>query len=171
MGTTTGFHCNDAGRELCSQAHDSFALHTTSENDFAGAIKPHDAAAVLTKINAENRHVHGKTLFVPNRPLPAQQEGWAIHKGGEKVQAIGRARGGRTSKIHALADHRGRPIASALTPGNVADITVAQAVVAAVEAPKRLIADKAYDAAHFRNWLAQRRINAVIPSTASRRTP
>jgi transposase len=128
MGTTTGFHCNDAGRELCSQAHDSFALHTTSENDFAGAIKPDDAAAVLTKINAENRHTHRKTLFVPNR-------------------------------------------ASALTPGNVADITVAQAVVAAVEAPKRLIADKAYDAEHFRNWLAQRRINAVIPSTASRRTP
>ena len=90
---------------------------------------------------------------------------------GEEVQAIGRSRGGRTSKIHALADHRGRPIAFALTPGNVADITVAQAVVAAVEAPKRLIADKAYDAEHFRNWLAQRRIKAVIPSTASRRTP
>ena len=92
-------------------------------------------------------------------------------KRGEEVQAIGRSRGGRTSKIHALADHRGRPIAFALTPGNVADITVAQAVVAAVEAPKRLIADKAYDAEHFRNWLAQRRIKAVIPSTASRRTP
>jgi transposase len=70
-----------------------------------------------------------------------------------------------------LVDHHGRPIAFALTPGNVADITVAQAVVAAVEAPKRLIADKAYDAEHFRNWLAQRRIKAVIPSTASRRTP
>ena len=92
-------------------------------------------------------------------------------KRGEEVQAIGRSRGGRTSKIHALADHRGRPIAFALTPGNVADITVAQAIVAAVAAPKRLIADKAYDAEHFRNWLAQRRTKAVIPSTASRRTP
>jgi transposase len=92
-------------------------------------------------------------------------------KRGEEVQAIGRSRGGRTSKIHALADHRGRPIAFALTPGNVADITMAQALVAAVEAPKRLIADKAYDAEHFRNWLAQQRIKAVIPSTASRRMP
>jgi transposase len=70
-----------------------------------------------------------------------------------------------------LADHRGRPIAFALTPGNIADISMAQAMVAAVEAPKRLIADKAYDAEHFRNWLAQRQIKAVIPSTASRRTP
>jgi hypothetical protein len=37
---------------------------------------------------------------------------------GEESQAIGRSRGGRTSKIHALADHRGRPVAFALTPGN-----------------------------------------------------
>jgi len=70
-----------------------------------------------------------------------------------------------------LADHRGRPIAFALTPGNVADISMAQAIVAAVDAPRRLIADKAYDAEHFRTWLAERRVKAVIPSTASRRTP
>jgi transposase len=43
--------------------------------------------------------------------------------------------------------------------------------MAAVAAPKRLIADKAYDAASFRNWLTHRRIKAVIPSTASRTTP
>ncbi len=36
---------------------------------------------------------------------------------------------------------------------------------------RRLIADKAYDADQFRRWLAARRIKAVIPSTASRRTP
>jgi transposase len=36
---------------------------------------------------------------------------------------------------------------------------------------RRLIADKAYDADSLRNWLKQRRIKAVIPSTASRRTP
>jgi transposase len=41
-----------------------------------------------------------------------------------------------------------------------------------VAAPaKRLLADKAYDADSLRNWLKQRRIKAVIPSTASRRTP
>lgn len=41
-----------------------------------------------------------------------------------------------------------------------------------VTAPaRRLIADKAYDADSLRRWLAERRIKAVIPSTASRRTP
>lgn len=36
---------------------------------------------------------------------------------------------------------------------------------------RRLLADKAYDADSLRNWLRQHRIKAVIPSTASRRTP
>jgi transposase len=34
-----------------------------------------------------------------------------------------------------------------------------------------LLADKAYDADSFRNWLKRRKIKAVIPSTATRRTP
>lgn len=37
-----------------------------------------------------------------------------------------------------------------------------------VEPPKRLIADKAYDADRLRRWLAEHRTTAVIPSTASR---
>lgn len=48
---------------------------------------------------------------------------------------------------------------------------MAPSLVAAVGAPKRLLADKAYDAESFRTWLADRRIEAVIPSTASRKTP
>ena len=92
-------------------------------------------------------------------------------KRGEWAQAVGRSRGGRTSKIHCLADDRGRPVAFALTPGNVADISVAVPLLSAVTSPKHLIADKAYDADSLRNWLKFRRIKAVIPSTASRTVP
>jgi IS5 family transposase len=70
-----------------------------------------------------------------------------------------------------LADDSGRPVAFALTPGNVADITMAIPLLGAVDKPKRLLADKAYDADSFRNWLKRRKIKAVIPSTATRRTP
>lgn len=70
-----------------------------------------------------------------------------------------------------MADDRGRPIALALTPGNVADITMAIPLLTATHKPKRLLADKAYDADSLRNWLKRRRIRAVIPSTATRRTP
>ena len=92
-------------------------------------------------------------------------------KKGEYQEAIGRSRGGRTCKIHCLADDRGRPVAIALTPGNVADITMAIPLLSAAAPSRRLLADKAYDADALRNWLADRRIKAVIPSTASRRTP
>ena len=77
----------------------------------------------------------------------------------------------KNEQIHALADDRGRPVAFALTPGNVADITMAIPLLAAVDKPRRLLADKAYDADSFRNWLKRRKIKAVIPSTATRRTP
>jgi transposase len=70
-----------------------------------------------------------------------------------------------------LADHRGRPVAFALTPGNVADIIMAIPLIDAVAKPKRLLADKAYDADSLRRWLKQKKIKAAIPSTASRRTP
>jgi transposase len=92
-------------------------------------------------------------------------------KGGAWAQAIGTSRGGRTSKIHALADDQGRPIAFALTPGNIADISRAIPLLDGVSQPRHLIADKAYGADSFRNWLRRRRIKAVIPSNATRNTP
>jgi transposase len=57
-----------------------------------------------------------------------------------------------------------RPVAFALTPGNVADITMAIPLLGAVAKAKRLLADKAFDADSFRNWLKRRKIKVVIPS-------
>jgi hypothetical protein len=48
-----------------------------------------------------------------------------------------------------VADDRGRPVAFALTPGNVADISMAVPLISAIAPPRRLIADKAYDAIVF----------------------
>lgn len=74
---------------------------------------------------------------------------------------IGTSRGGRTSKIHCLADDHGRPVAFALTPGNIADITVAIQLLETVTPPKRLLADKVYDADKLRNWLKHTGIKAA----------
>src|SRR2546430_10546281 len=48
---------------------------------------------------------------------------------------------------------------------------MAAPLLRAVARPKRLLADKAYDADSLRKWLKQRKVKAVVPSTASRRTP
>ncbi len=71
-------------------------------------------------------------------------------------QAIGRSRGGRTTKIHAAADEAGRSIAFTLTPGHAHDLDGAAALLARIPTPKRLIADRAYDARRLRDWLIER---------------
>jgi transposase len=82
-----------------------------------------------------------------------------------------RPRGGRTSKIHALANAQGPPVAFVLTPGNVADISVAATLLDDIAPPRRLLADKAYDADHLRQRLEVQGTEAVIPSSGARRHP
>ena len=86
-------------------------------------------------------------------------------------QAIGRSRGGRTTRINALCDEQGRPHTILLTGGNVADITAAVTLVSTVAPPGELVGDKGYDANHLHQFLAERRTAAVIPSTSSRKVP
>jgi transposase len=86
-------------------------------------------------------------------------------------QAIGRSRGGRTTKIHALCDAQGRPHAIMLTGGNIADITAAASLVSAAAPSAELVDDKGYDANHLRRFLNERGIAAVIPSIAARKVP
>lgn len=92
-------------------------------------------------------------------------------KRGAFEQALGKSRGGRTSKLHALTDGKGRPRVFILTAGNTNDITVAADLIERAGPIRHLLADKAYDANHLRRLLAKRRIKAVIPSTASRTRP
>jgi transposase len=95
----------------------------------------------------------------------------AWRKRGAKVQGIGRSRGGPTTKIHALTDGCGRAVALLLTPGNSADISAAPSLLATRSAPRRLIADKGYDANSLRSALRSQQTEAVIPSTTSRKQP
>jgi len=68
-----------------------------------------------------------------------------------------------------LTDDEGRPRVLLLSPGNINDIALAPALLAAAGPIRCLIADKAYDANSLRQLLADRRAKAVIPSTTSRR--
>ena len=85
-----------------------------------------------------------------------------------RTEAIGRSRGGLTTRIHAVVDALGDPLAIRLTGGQAHDITQAEALLAEVE-PQALIADKGYDADGFIETLTVRRIEPVIPSKANNR--
>lgn len=90
-------------------------------------------------------------------------------KRGAKVQAIGPSRGGQTTKVHALTDLAGRPYVFVVTPGNVADITVAPWLITAMPAGRETIGDKGYDANSLRSLLKRRGTTAVIPSRSCRK--
>jgi transposase len=62
-------------------------------------------------------------------------------------------------------------LAFVITAGNTHDLTGARNLIGMVPAPRRLLADRAYDAASLRKELAQRRIKAVIPPNPTRKHP
>ena len=66
---------------------------------------------------------------------------------GEQKQAVGRSRGGRNTKIYALADAKGRLIAIQLTGGEAHDCPVAERLIRRVKPSKRMLGDKAYESA------------------------
>lgn len=91
-------------------------------------------------------------------------------KRGTHRRALGRSRGGFTSKLHCLADALGRPLAFHLTIGEAADCKAYDALIGLPERPpKALLADKGYDADTIRADLAERNIEAVIPGRSNRR--
>jgi transposase len=92
-------------------------------------------------------------------------------KRGEQKQAVGRSRGGRNTKIHALADAKGRLIAILLTGGEAHDCPVAERLINRVEAAERLLGDKAYDSTELRDELEQRGTRPVIPNRSNRKCP
>src|SRR6266536_5632604 len=71
-------------------------------------------------------------------------------KRGEQKQAVGRSRGGRNTKIHALADAKGRLVAILLTGGQAHDCPVAERLIRRVKPSKRMLGDKAYDSGELR---------------------
>ena len=69
---------------------------------------------------------------------------------------MGRSRGGLTTKIHALVDANGNPIALKLTAGQAHDGRSASDLLDRLGAGQTLLADRAYDSDALRNRLAER---------------
>lgn len=91
--------------------------------------------------------------------------------------ALGRSRGGLTSKIHLACDGLGRPLAFALTGGSTNDCTQFTAVMGTIRVPRigpgrrrirpdHVIGDKGHSSKAIRTWLRRRGIAHTIPERA-----
>ena len=69
---------------------------------------------------------------------------------------MGRSRGGLTTKIHALVDANGNPIALKLSEGQAHDGKSASDLLDRLGAGQTLLADRAYDSDALRESLAKR---------------
>ena len=88
--------------------------------------------------------------------------------------ALGRSRGGLTSKFHLACEQRQKPLAIIVTAGQRGDSPHFTAVLEAIRVPRpgggrprarpdRVLADKAYGSRANRAWLRARHIRCTIP--------
>jgi len=93
-------------------------------------------------------------------------------KGTQEAEALGRSRGGFTTKLHARCDAKGRPLGFLLTPGQTHDTQgfapLFRMISDRIEA---FLADKGYDADAIREEIAEADVEAVIPAKSNRRDP
>ena len=83
-------------------------------------------------------------------------------KGGNK--AVGRTKGGRNTKIHALTDALGNPMEFMINPGNVNDSQVAVSLLSHLDiSESNILADKAYGTNQIGEYTIPYKSNTVHP--------
>lgn len=82
--------------------------------------------------------------------------------GDQATQALGRSRGGFSTKIHVTVDGLGNPLRISLTAGQAADIGQAIALVEGL-AFEKVLADRGYAAQDFYDWVVNQEMEPVIP--------
>ncbi|MER7408482.1 IS5 family transposase [Streptomyces sp. NPDC000070] len=109
-------------------------------------------------------HQHAAGALKRGRPTPGEPSD----------HALGRSRGGLSTKVHLAADGRARPLAFTVTAGQAGDAPAFETVMSRIRVPRRgpgrprtrplaVLADRAYSARAIRTHLRRRGIRAVIP--------
>lgn len=114
---------------------------------------------------------HGKCA---DRCYGGTRSFWCSGEGGDQAEeALGRSKGGFTTKIHAATDALGNPVKLTLTGGNRHDVTQAEELLDGwseeqVGQIERVIADKGYDSDAVIETIKAMQAEAVIPPKANR---
>jgi len=87
--------------------------------------------------------------------------------GGQEAQALGRSRGGFSTKIHLAVDALGNPLRFILTGGECHESPHASALIEGYSM-QALIGDKGYDSADLIKALIAAGVEAVIPPRVNR---
>ena len=130
-----------------------------------------------SKLGVIERIFHELTKKLPKRCIAmidstfskAQRSASSMRSDGQP-RALGRSRGGITTKIHLLCNSNSQPMDFILTGGNVADIRMAPVLITRNKM-RTLIADKAYGSRAFRELLHREHIKDCIPPKCNEKNP
>lgn len=86
-------------------------------------------------------------------------------------QAVGRSRGGLTSKLHVVVDANGLPVRFGLTPGEAHDNRLCLALLASLKPQSIVLAARGYDADWIRMLVKEQGAWANIPPKRNRKDP
>ncbi|WP_442810283.1 MULTISPECIES: IS5 family transposase [unclassified Streptomyces] len=124
---------------------------------------------------AEGADDIGWTVSVDSTVCRAHQHAAGARKKGLQAtepgdHALGRSRGGLSTKVHLASDSLARPLALCVTAGQAGDAPAFETVMAGIRVPRRprtrpdaVLADRAYSSRAIRKHLRRRGIRAVIP--------
>jgi transposase len=108
-------------------------------------------------------------LMIDSTIVRAHQQAATGRKKGGPDQALGRSRGGLTTKIHLLCHGLGQPLDFLLTAGQAADCTQAIPLLSD-RTTNYVLADKGYDAEAIGQHIQARGAEPVIPPRAHRKS-
>lgn len=113
--------------------------------------------------------IDSEWVFADGSYIRAHQHASGARHGEER--AIGKSRGGATTKLHVTADAHGNPIDFEVTGGDVHDAKVADQLIAKVGVADHFIADKGYDSEAIREQAREAGMKPVIPRKSNSKKP
>jgi transposase len=113
--------------------------------------------------------IDSEWVFADGSYVRAHQHASGARLGEER--AIGRSRGGPTTKIHMACDAHGNPIDFEITGGETHDAKAAPEVIRKIDKADNFIADKGYDSEEIRDQVRTRGMNPVIPRKSNSKKP
>ena len=102
------------------------------------------------------------------RAGPSFRCGSVKRTGGQASQALGRSRGGFSTKVHVGVDGLGNPLRYRLTAGQEHDVTQAEELIDGLDSEYAL-ADRAYDSQQFIESIIRSGTVPVIPPRSNRK--
>lgn len=125
---------------------------------------------VFTKIMELLKDPDVEILMMDSTVIRAHQHAAGAKGSNAEAEALGRSRGGFSTKIHLSCNGVGEPLKIILTPGQNHDVKQGRPLLEGSD-PKKVLADKGYDSDELVAAIKAQGAEAVIPPRSNRVEP